>query len=172
VFDRIHCSCRIRFIRKIGRYSSVEDFTVHIFNQIDFDRFLPNFTDRFFQKLTKSEGTDFSVSVFLTRLMLRRSESIKSIRNQIQQTLRNPLPPSLSRLNGGLSQSSQFTTRSNKPCETHYPVPQPSQRITTRPRLHAVPSISHTSPVLQAGKSKQRACLGCPKWNIVHRGMN
>jgi hypothetical protein len=82
------------------------------------------FTDRFFQKLTKSEGTDFSVStVFLTRLMLRRSESIKSIRNQIQQTLRNPLPPSLSRLNGGLSQSSQFTTRSNKPCETHYPRP-------------------------------------------------
>jgi hypothetical protein len=98
VFDRIHCSCRIRFIRKIGRYSSVGDFTVHIFNQMDFDRFLPNFTDRFFQKLTKSEGTDFSVStVFLTRLMLRRSESI---RNQIQQTLRNPLPPSLSRLNG------------------------------------------------------------------------
>jgi hypothetical protein len=59
------------------------------------NRFRSIFTDfdRFFQKLTKSEGTDFSVStVFLTRLMLRRSESIKSIRNQIQQTLRNPLP--------------------------------------------------------------------------------
>jgi hypothetical protein len=48
MFDQIHCSDRIhcsfdrfigefdRFIDKIGRYSSVGDFTVHILNQIDF----------------------------------------------------------------------------------------------------------------------------------------
>jgi hypothetical protein len=77
VFDRIHYSGRIhcsfgRFIGKFGRfigkivlYSSVGDFTIHIFNQMDFDRFLPIFIefDRFFfQKPTGSEGADFSVS--------------------------------------------------------------------------------------------------------------
>jgi hypothetical protein len=70
VFDRIHCSFGrfiiefSRFISKIGRYSSVGDFTVHIFNQMDFDRFLPNFTefDQFFRKSTESEGGDFLVS--------------------------------------------------------------------------------------------------------------
>jgi hypothetical protein len=66
VFDRIHYLGRIHcsfgwFIGKIGRYSSVEDFTIHIFNQMDFSRFLPNSTD-FFQKPTGSEGPDFLVS--------------------------------------------------------------------------------------------------------------
>jgi hypothetical protein len=68
VFDRIgsyrvYCSFS-QFIGKIGRYSSVEDFTVHISNQMDFGRFLPVFTefDRFFQKLTESEGANFFVS--------------------------------------------------------------------------------------------------------------
>jgi hypothetical protein len=64
VLDRIHCSCRIhcsfgRFIDEFSRYSSVENFTVYIFNQIDFDHFyrispnsanllLSNFTSQFF----------------------------------------------------------------------------------------------------------------------------
>jgi hypothetical protein len=52
VFDRIHCPYQIhcsfgRFIDKINRYLSVGDFTVHISNQINFDRFLPNLTDFF-----------------------------------------------------------------------------------------------------------------------------
>jgi hypothetical protein len=76
MFNQIHCSCRIhgsfdlfisefsRFIGKIGRYSSVRDFTVYIFNQMDFSRFLSNFTkfSRFFQKPTESKGADFLVS--------------------------------------------------------------------------------------------------------------
>jgi hypothetical protein len=76
MFDRIHCLCRIhclfgrfisefgRFIDKISRYSSIENLTVHIFNQIDFDRFLPNFIEfgRFFRKPTESGGDDFLVS--------------------------------------------------------------------------------------------------------------
>jgi hypothetical protein len=62
--DRIHCSCWIHcsfgwFIDEFNRYSSVENFTVYIFNQIDFDHFyrispnsanllLSNFTSQFF----------------------------------------------------------------------------------------------------------------------------
>jgi hypothetical protein len=49
MFDRIHSSfCRFIgefgwFIGKIDRYSSVGDFTVHIFNQMNFGQFLLNF---------------------------------------------------------------------------------------------------------------------------------
>jgi hypothetical protein len=63
MFDRIHCSFSW-FIDEFDWYSSVGDFTVHIFNQIDFNQFLPNFTkfNRFFKKPTESRGTDFVVS--------------------------------------------------------------------------------------------------------------
>jgi hypothetical protein len=44
MFNRIHCSFG-RFIGKIGRYSLVEDLTVHILNKIDFNWFLSNLTD-------------------------------------------------------------------------------------------------------------------------------
>jgi hypothetical protein len=59
MFDRIHCLDQIhysfnrfisefdRFFSKIGWYSSVGDFTVHIFNQMDLDHFLPNSTGFF-----------------------------------------------------------------------------------------------------------------------------
>jgi hypothetical protein len=60
VFNRIHCSFVwfirefSRFIGKIGRYSSVEDFTIHIFNQMNFSQF--------FQKPIKLEGPIFLMS--------------------------------------------------------------------------------------------------------------
>jgi hypothetical protein len=67
VFDRNHCSFSrfigefSLFIGKIGRYSPVGDFTVHIFNQINFSQFLPNFTefDPFFKKLAESDEANF-----------------------------------------------------------------------------------------------------------------
>jgi hypothetical protein len=66
MFDRIHFLGRIhysfgqfigefgQFISKIGRYSSLGDFTVHIFNQMDFNRF--------FRKPMGSEEADFLIS--------------------------------------------------------------------------------------------------------------
>jgi hypothetical protein len=70
MFDRIHCWGLIqrsfgRFIGKIGRYSSVRDFTVHIFNQMNFGRFLSNFIkfSRFFFKIDGiREEANFLVS--------------------------------------------------------------------------------------------------------------
>jgi hypothetical protein len=76
MFDRIHCSCRIhclsdrfisefgRFIDKISRYSSIGDFIVHIFNQMDFGRFYRILSNSavFFQKPTELGGDDFLVS--------------------------------------------------------------------------------------------------------------
>jgi hypothetical protein len=73
MFDRIHFLGRIhysfgqfigefgQFISKIDRYSSLGDFTVHIFNQMDFNRFFIEF-DRFFRKPTGSEEADFLIS--------------------------------------------------------------------------------------------------------------
>jgi hypothetical protein len=69
VFEQIHCSCRIhcsfsRFISTIKGFLSVGDFTVHIFNQIDFSRFLLIFTkfSQFIQKLRR--GRFFNVRGF------------------------------------------------------------------------------------------------------------
>jgi hypothetical protein len=41
IYVKIHCSFG-RFIDKISWYSSVGDFSIHIFNQMDFDLFLLN----------------------------------------------------------------------------------------------------------------------------------
>jgi hypothetical protein len=72
MFDRIHCLCQIhgsfnqfigefdRFIDKISWYSSVENFTIYIFNQMNFNRFLPNSTN--FLKNRRTGGVDFLVS--------------------------------------------------------------------------------------------------------------
>jgi hypothetical protein len=70
VFDRIHCSFD-RFIGKISRYSLVEDFTVHILNQMDSSWFLLNFIDFgqfFLKKPMGSDGSGFLVSASFLNL--------------------------------------------------------------------------------------------------------
>jgi hypothetical protein len=70
VFSRIHCSFGRfisefgRFIDKIVRYSSVGNFTVHIFNQMNFGRFFTEFyrIRLVFRKPTELEAADFLVS--------------------------------------------------------------------------------------------------------------
>jgi hypothetical protein len=79
MFDRIHCLCQIhgsfdrfigefdRFIDKISRYSSVGNFTIYIFNQMNFNRFLPNSTNFF--KNRRTGGVDFLVSADFSDLL-------------------------------------------------------------------------------------------------------
>jgi hypothetical protein len=82
MFDRIHCSFSRFidefdwFIGKIDRYSSVGDFTVYIFNQIDFGRFLPNLAD-FFLKIDRIRGK-FLVSINLLNTKMT-SQSHRSL---------------------------------------------------------------------------------------------